>query len=174
MATIFQATRLLIFLSLFAMILICIKFTSRSYSINLGRSLLGLLLPATLTYEEPSTHTKDLYKTGYTIANSDACDDTHENVLVTILVISAPDHFKHREAIRQTWGNTSQRKTVVFSFLVGLSDNSIVAKAVIEESEMNGDVIVNNITLSEPVSQNYFCIRLVETVLSQVTVSSKS
>ena len=90
--------------------------------------------------------TKDLYKAGYMIANSDACDDIHENILVTILVISAPDHFKQREAIRQTWGNTSQNKEVVFSFLVGLSDNGTVAKAVTKESEKNGDVIVNNIT----------------------------
>ena len=89
--------------------------------------------------------TKDLYKPGYMIANSDACTDKHENVLVTILVISAPDHFKQREGIRKSWGSTKENKEVVFSFLVGLSDNTSVAEAVAEESDKNNDVIVNNI-----------------------------
>ena len=89
--------------------------------------------------------TKDIYKPGYFITNGIVCDDIHENVLVTILVISAPDHFKQREAIRNSWGNTRDNKEVVFSFLVGLSDNSTVGKAVTEESEKNGDLIVNNI-----------------------------
>jgi len=229
--------KLLISLSLFTMILVSIKFASRTYSINVGRGLLGFPLPTTSTHEELPTHieeswmngkskegflsvenilkdprttkdsiqletivqtpkneimiplneknklklkrwkprvksdleiakenhnadfdsvmnynshftphiTKDLFKAGFVIPNSDACDDSHENVLVTILVISAPDHFKQREAIRHTWGNTSQNKEVVFSFLVGLSDNSTLSKAVTEESEKNGDVIMNNI-----------------------------
>ena len=220
------------------MILVCIKFAGKSYSISVGRGLLGLPLPTSSTHEESPTHieeswingkskegflsvenilkdprttedsahletlgqtpkpeisnsvikntktklklwkprvksdieaakenhnadfdsvmnynshftphiTKDLYKPGYMIANSDACGDIHENILVTILVISAPDHFKQREAIRNSWGNTRDNKEVVFSFLVGLSDNTSLAKAVTEESEKNGDVIVNNIT----------------------------
>ena len=89
--------------------------------------------------------TKDLYKPGYRITNSDVCDDIHENVLVTILVISAPDHFKQREAIRNSWGKTKDNKEVVFSFLVGLSDNTTLDKDVADESAKNGDVIVNNI-----------------------------
>jgi len=89
--------------------------------------------------------TKDLYKPGYRITNSDVCDDIHENVLVTILVISAPDHFKQREAIRNSWGKTKDNKEVVFSFLVGLSDNTTLDKDVADESTKNGDVIVNNI-----------------------------
>ena len=89
--------------------------------------------------------TKDLYKPGYLITNSDVCEDIHENVLVTILVISAPDHFKQREAIRNSWGKTKDNKEVVLSFLVGLSDNTTVDKAVADESAKNGDVIVNNI-----------------------------
>jgi len=90
--------------------------------------------------------TKDLYEPGYLKANSEVCDDTHENVLVTILVISAPGHFKQREAIRNSWGDTSNNKEVVFAFLVGLSDNETVTEAVIDESDKNSDVIVNNIT----------------------------
>ena len=219
------------------MILVCFKFAGKSYSINIGRVLLGLPLPTQSTHEELPTHieaswingksregflsvdnilkdprttedsahlerlgqtpkpetsdfvikkskqklklwkprvksnikaakenhnadfdsvmkynshftphvTKDLYKPGYLITNSDVCEDIHENVLVTILVISAPDHFKQREAIRNSWGKTKDNKEVVLSFLVGLSDNTTVDKAVADESAKNGDVIVNNI-----------------------------
>jgi len=230
--------KLLAFLSMVTIILVCIKFAGKSYSLNIGRVLLGLPLPTQSAHEGLPTHieaswingkskegflsvenilkdprttedsahlerlgqtpkpdtssdflikkskpklelwkprvksnieaakenhnadfdsvmnynshftphiTKDLYKAGYMIANSDVCDDIHENVLVTILVISAPDHFKQREAIRNSWGNTKDNKEVVFSFLVGLSDNSTVDKAVANESIKNGDVIVNNI-----------------------------
>jgi len=232
-----SSIKLIVSLSLCSMILLCFKFAGKSYSISVGRGLLGLPLPTTSTHEESPTHiepswlnakskegflsvdnilkdprttedsahlerqgqtpkpnignfvvikakpklklwkprvksdieaakenhnadfdsvmsynshftphiTRDLYKGGYLITNSDTCDDIHENVLVTILVISAPDHFKQREAIRKSWGNTRDNKEVVFSFLVGLSDNSTVGKAVTEESDKNGDVIVNNI-----------------------------
>ena len=89
--------------------------------------------------------TKELYISGYMINNSDACNDKSENVMVTILVISAPGHFVEREAIRTSWGEIKERKEVVFSFIVGLSDNNTLDKAVIEESNKNGDLIVNNI-----------------------------
>jgi len=229
--------KLLLLLSLCTMILVCFKFAGKSYSINIGRVLLGLPLPTQSTHEDLPTHieaswingkskegflsvenilkdprttedsahlerlgqtpkpetsdfvikksktklklwkprvksnidaakenhnadfdsvmnynshfiphiTKDLYKPGYRITNSDVCDDIHENVLVTILVISAPDHFKQREAIRNSWGKTKDNKEVVFSFLVGLSDNTTLDKDVADESAKNGDVIVNNI-----------------------------
>ena len=236
--------RLVIALSLATMILVSIKFAGKSYSITVGRGLLGLPLPTSSGSgeEEPRTHiepswlegkseegfllvenilrdpkttedsvqldsightskpssdgdinkltgdkkpkrklsrpkvksdleaaaednhnsdfdsvmnynshftphiTKDIYKEGYAIANREACDRHHEpsNPLVTILVISAPDHFKQREAIRSTWGRSNDRE-VVFSFLVGLSDNLTVSRAVTDESDANGDVIVNNI-----------------------------
>jgi len=232
-----SSIRLLVLLSSCTIILLCFRFAGKSYSINIGRALLGLPMPTTSAHGELSTHieaswingkskegflsvenilkdprttedsahlerlgqtpkpetsnfvikkfknkhklwkpkvksnieaakenhnadfdsvmiynshftphiTKDLYKPGYMIANSDACNDKHENVLVTILVISAPDHFKQREAIRNSWGSTKDNKEVVFSFLVGLSDNTSVAEAVTEESDKNNDVIVNNI-----------------------------
>ena len=47
--------------------------------------------------------TRDVYSEGYVLDNKDACE-VKEEILLLIIVISAPEHFAHREAIRSSWG----------------------------------------------------------------------
>ena len=89
--------------------------------------------------------TKDLFKSGFTVERSDACRNTHdEDILLTIIVISAPDHFDQRQAIRSSWGGSGPG--VVFTFLVGLSDDKRVADEVMNESDKYKDMVINKIT----------------------------
>ena len=88
--------------------------------------------------------TKDIFKAGYKISNGGACGRNRTGILLTILVISAPEHFKQRQAIRESWGDTKLFKEVAFSFFVGLSENASVMVALEEESKKYGDSIINN------------------------------
>ena len=66
--------------------------------------------------------TRDVYSEGYVLDNKDACE-VKEEILLLIIVISAPEHFAHREAIRASWGGGSQYKHAVTTFLVGLPED---------------------------------------------------
>merc|ERR1719430_1749450 len=82
--------------------------------------------------------TKDLYSPGYIVENQEACHKDKE-VLVAILVISAPEHVTQRQAIRSTWGKEGDK--VVFSFVVGTAEGK-VGEAVVEEAIKEGDMII--------------------------------
>jgi len=88
--------------------------------------------------------TKDIYTDGFTVNRTVASDKCQkEEILLTILVISSPNHFQQREAIRKSWGISN--KEVVLSFLVGVSKDDETQRQVLKESEENEDIIVNNI-----------------------------
>jgi len=87
--------------------------------------------------------TKDIYKEGFTVERNEACE-REEKILLTVIVISAPDHFKQREAIRRSWGQSAE--TVVFTFLVGMSENESVSRDVMQETEIHKDIVINKIT----------------------------
>ena len=88
--------------------------------------------------------TRDVYSEGYVVDNKDACDVKGE-ILLLIIVISAPEHFAHREAIRRSWGESNQYKHTVISFLVGLPEDPATRTKIEEESEAHSDVVLNNI-----------------------------
>ena len=50
--------------------------------------------------------TKDIYNEGFTVGREEACEHSDTDILLTVMVISAPDHFQQRAAIRGTWGRS--------------------------------------------------------------------
>ncbi|CAB4067668.1 unnamed protein product [Lepeophtheirus salmonis] len=85
--------------------------------------------------------TSDLFVENWILEGSHvACRDKK---LLTILVISAPDHFDHRRAIRSTWGGiSSAREDITFAFIIGSSlDPSIHEEILSEDSEFQ-DIIM--------------------------------
>ena len=90
--------------------------------------------------------TKDLFISGFKERNRIASEKcSHNNILLTIIVISSPNHFEQREAIRQSWGDVIE-ENVAISFLVGISKDETTQERVIQESAKYKDLIVNNIT----------------------------
>ena len=89
--------------------------------------------------------TREVYSEGYVLDNKDACDVKEKEILLLIIVISAPEHFAHREAIRSSWGASSQYKHTVTLFLVGLPEDPATRTRVEEENAAHGDVVLNNI-----------------------------
>ena len=89
--------------------------------------------------------TKEIYTDGFTVNKTSASDKCKkEEILLTILVISSPNHFEQREAIRKSWGTSN--KQVALSFLVGIAKDDQTNAQVLKESKENEDIIVNNIT----------------------------
>ena len=86
--------------------------------------------------------TRDVYSEGYVLDNKDACE-VKEEILLLIIVISAPEHFAHREAIRSSWGERSPG--TVTTFLVGLPEDSATRAKIEQEAEVHGDLVLNNI-----------------------------
>ena len=69
-------------------------------------------------------YTRDLYVEGYESNADNAICTGDRNVLVTIIVISAVDHFEERLAIRSGWGSVALKSPrVSFLFLVGLNED---------------------------------------------------
>ena len=88
--------------------------------------------------------TRDLYNPGYVVDNRQACRaDRRVPVLVTILVISAPQHFAQRQGIRDTWGKA--KHGVVFSFIVGGAEHE-VERELKAEAKMYQDLIISRVT----------------------------
>ena len=88
--------------------------------------------------------TKEIYNEGFTVERNEKCD-REEKILFAIVVISAPDHYKQRDAIRRSWGQSSDR-TVAFTFLVGISEDESVSRKVMQEAETHKDIVINKIT----------------------------
>ena len=89
--------------------------------------------------------TSEVYTEGFLVDNREACHrDKGGKVLLLIIVISAPDHFSHREAIRGSWGEASQYQEVAFTFLVGLPEDLNTRTQLEQESRDHGDIVINN------------------------------
>ena len=89
--------------------------------------------------------TKDVYSEGFVQDNQDACEvGDVEEILLVIIVISAPDHSSHRAAIRSSWGAAGQYREVVITFLVGLPEDPETRHKLQQESEQHGDLVINN------------------------------
>ena len=85
--------------------------------------------------------TKDLYSSQWIRNSSQKCPKSRTLLLVT--VISAPDHFKERKAIRKGWGSTaSATPKVSLIFLVGQNDTYL--SDLLEESDDYGDLVITN------------------------------
>ncbi|CAL4109887.1 unnamed protein product [Meganyctiphanes norvegica] len=82
----------------------------------------------------------DLYESSFQIPNEDLCYRNGTELKVLILITSKPNHEKHRQGIRLTWGHFSARKDVAIAFVFGnstLENQKILDK----ESDIYEDII---------------------------------
>lgn len=72
------------------------------------------------------------------------CQNKGLELTLLIVVISAPNHFKERMAIRQTWGHFGMRSDMAVGFLIGAVDDKNLQEKIKEEIQIYGDVIQSN------------------------------
>ncbi|XP_069193793.1 uncharacterized protein [Procambarus clarkii] len=84
------------------------------------------------------------YESGFSMAHEELCENNGRELKVLVLITTAPDHEKHRTAVRQTWGHFSVRKDVVMAFVVGRTTNANVQSNIDKENELYGDIIQAN------------------------------
>jgi hypothetical protein len=90
---------------------------------------------------------RDLYAAGWAVAAADACDRKSGPLLV-VTVISAPDHFVERDAIRESWLTyTAKHNQVAYVFFVGkvANDTTKVNARVLDEATEHKDVVISNV-----------------------------
>ncbi|XP_050313913.1 beta-1,3-galactosyltransferase 5-like isoform X2 [Anthonomus grandis grandis] len=76
----------------------------------------------------------------FTNVNESVCKEA--DVLLLVLVPSAPKNGKKREAIRKTWGYAAKDTKVLF--MLGISSDEGVERAVQEESSIHKDIVQGN------------------------------
>ncbi|XP_060572611.1 lactosylceramide 1,3-N-acetyl-beta-D-glucosaminyltransferase-like [Ruditapes philippinarum] len=79
----------------------------------------------------------------YRIENKHLCL-SYKDLTIFIIVLSATDNFKRRNAIRETWGNSSfysSYGTAKVMFLLGRPINSYVQNDIQKEFDLNKDVL---------------------------------
>jgi hypothetical protein len=69
--------------------------------------------------------------------------DPDEEIFLLVYVHTAPNHFKHRALIRETWGDRRnfQHLNMRVVFLLGQSTDSNVEDALTMENDMYGDIV---------------------------------
>ena len=72
------------------------------------------------------------------------CPNNGRDLKVVVLITTAPDHERHRTAVRQTWGHFSMRKDVTMAFVVGRTNKPEVQNIIDKENTFFGDVIQAN------------------------------
>ena len=87
-----------------------------------------------------SLTTYDIFGRPRFLIDNDICD---ENTKILVYVHSAPSYFQKREAMRQTWCNTTLFKDagLKVAFFVGRSEAVTTDKAIQVESERHRDII---------------------------------
>ena len=86
--------------------------------------------------------TKDLYQSQWTRNASEVCPPKSRKLLL-VTVISAPEHFKERRAIRAGWGATARKMPrLSLVFVVGLNDRYL--NDLLEESDEHEDLVITN------------------------------
>ncbi|CAN7989056.1 unnamed protein product, partial [Ixodes hexagonus] len=79
----------------------------------------------------------------YILNKSDLCSESSQ-VLVMIIVISAPQNYRQRSIIRRTWAKESSTMGVKVAFLIGQSPKEDGQRAILEEDLMHKDIIQAN------------------------------
>lgn len=84
------------------------------------------------------------YESGFSVPHEELCPDNGRELKVLVLITSAPDHQKHRTAVRQTWGHFGVRRDVVLAFMVGRTLNADIQANLDQENDLYGDIIQAN------------------------------
>ncbi|CAG0924151.1 unnamed protein product [Notodromas monacha] len=86
---------------------------------------------------------RDLLKPGFEIENSKLCSPSNSSIHLLLVVMSAPQNFLRRKAIRETWasGATDQVKV---AFLTGKAEDPVVDFQLQQEHRIHQDIIKVN------------------------------
>ncbi|XP_069996362.1 uncharacterized protein [Penaeus vannamei] len=90
------------------------------------------------------TKVGEKYESGFNVPHEELCPNNGRELKVLVLITTAPDHEKHRTAVRQTWGHFSIRKDVVMAFMIGRTNNPTIQANIDRENELYGDVVQAN------------------------------
>lgn len=90
------------------------------------------------------TKVGEKYESGFSVPHEELCINNGRDLKVLVLITTAPDHEKHRTAVRQTWGHFSVRKDVVMAFVIGRTTNVNIQNNIDKENEIYGDIIQAN------------------------------
>ncbi|XP_042874024.1 TSC22 domain family protein 2-like isoform X2 [Penaeus japonicus] len=90
------------------------------------------------------TKVGEKYESGFNVPHEELCPNNGRELKVLVLITTAPDHEKHRTAVRQTWGHFSIRKDVVMAFMIGRTNNPTIQANIDKENELYGDVVQAN------------------------------
>lgn len=80
----------------------------------------------------------------YTINPANIC--VGKDIFLLVYVHSAPNHFKQRMAIRETWGNSENFPGIMIKvvFLCGVVPEKLIQDALLMEADAYGDIIQEN------------------------------
>lgn len=125
---------------------------------EMQRNASGVAKPSRV--DEALRHLSDTNRTGSKTGNATSADhvvNPHpfryllnceslcrktQDLFLLVYVHTAPDHYKRRMVIRQTWGNTEQYSVAIrVVFFTGSRDSTGVQRALQFESEQYGDVV---------------------------------
>lgn len=86
-------------------------------------------------------HPMPPYNFSYTINNEHTCSDSH--VFLLIVAYTAPSDWRHRQVIRETWGNKAllSRLQSVLIFPLGQTTDSGLASRIRLESRRHDDIV---------------------------------
>lgn len=87
---------------------------------------------------------RDRYQPGFAVSHEEACPSNGRDLKVLVLITTAPDHDKHRTAVRQTWGHFALRRDVLMLFMVGRTSKPDVQAIIDKENERFGDIVQSN------------------------------
>ncbi|CAK1547547.1 unnamed protein product, partial [Leptosia nina] len=83
----------------------------------------------------------DLYEAGHERPHPELCPALGAHIKVLIMVTSAPNHTRARDAVRLTWGHYAARRDIAFAFVLGRAPESLRA-ALDAEDALYGDLVV--------------------------------
>ncbi|XP_053611995.1 beta-1,3-galactosyltransferase 1-like [Plodia interpunctella] len=102
----------------------------------------------------------DRYVAGHEVSHPELCPAFGSELQLMIFVFTAPSHFKQRQAIRMTWGDTVKIPNVSLAFIIGITPNESESfgysdrSLILEEDLIYRDIIIgrfidtyNNLTL---------------------------
>ena len=90
---------------------------------------------------------KALYQGEVTEAPVRPCEDEGRNVVLLVMVNSECTNFRHRAAIRESWGSVSSKdKSVRLIFVLGQSQDLNVMESIKLENAVYNDVLLTNVT----------------------------
>jgi len=78
------------------------------------------------------------------LINHKICEDYKKNILLIILVHSAPDNSQQRKVIRETWGGLKEYPRILLIFLIAAVKSSVIQNKIDLESNVHQDLVQGN------------------------------